>query len=285
MSLTGASLAELDQDELLETHLKTLNSGLHGICFSPYLPEQQPGDFITEQQIHQRLDIILPYTQWIRSFSCTEGNEAIPRIAKEKGLKTLVGAWISDDAEKNREEIQNVIEIARQGHADIVAVGNEVLYRGELEESELLLLIDEVKRELPGIPVGYVDAYYEFVKRPALAEICDVILANCYPYWEGCHIDYSVLYAKEMYRQAQRSAPGKRVLITESGWPSHGASKGTAAPSVENARRYFVDLQNWAKEESVELFYFSSFDEAWKVSDEGDVGAHWGIWDTYGQLK
>jgi len=33
------------------------------------------------------------------------------------------------------------------------------------------------------------------------------------------------------------------------------------------------------------VFYFSSFDEVWKVEDEGGVGAHWGLWDKRGNLK
>ena len=33
------------------------------------------------------------------------------------------------------------------------------------------------------------------------------------------------------------------------------------------------------------MFYFSSFDESWKVGDEGDVGAYWGLWDEQGNLK
>ena len=40
-------------------------------------------------------NIIKPYTKWIRTFSCTEGNERIPVLAKQLGLKTLVGAWLS----------------------------------------------------------------------------------------------------------------------------------------------------------------------------------------------
>ena len=40
-----------------------------------------------------------------------------------------------------------------------------------------------------------------------------------------------------------------------------------------------------ADEEGVEIFYFSSFDEAWKVDKEGDVGAYWGLWDEEGNLK
>jgi exo-beta-1,3-glucanase (GH17 family) len=34
-----------------------------------------------------------------------------------------------------------------------------------------------------------------------------------------------------------------------------------------------------------ELFYFSSFDESWKVGPEGEVGAHWGLWDKNETLK
>jgi exo-beta-1,3-glucanase (GH17 family) len=49
--------------------------------------------------------------------------------------------------------------------------------------------------------------------------------------------------------------------------------------------KYFIQAQQWSKEEEINLFYFTSFDEAWKVGDEGDVGAYWGIWDANGKLK
>ena len=49
--------------------------------------------------------------------------------------------------------------------------------------------------------------------------------------------------------------------------------------------RYFINTQQWSKEDNIEVMYFSSFDEAWKVGDEGDVGAYWGIWDKDGNSK
>ena len=52
-----------------------------------------------------------------------------------------------------------------------------------------------------------------------------------------------------------------------------------AVPSPDNARRYFIDTQDWAQREGVELFYFSSFDEPWKLGQEGAVGTQWGLWD------
>ena len=279
LSLTGTEVSGLDRKSLQEQCALLLNGKMHGICFSPYEGEQKPGDPISEEQVRRKLELLQPHTRWIRVFSCTEGNDIIPQLAREYGFKTLVGAWLGEDKEKNEEEIERLIELARAGFVDVAAVGNEVMYREELEESELIEYILRVKQALPDIPVGYVDAYYEFTNRPAITEACDVILANCYPYWEGCHIDYSLLYMKQMYYQAKQAAPGKRVIITETGWPSEGDPLGVAEPGYENALKYFINAQNWSQKEGIEMFYFSAFDEGWKISAEGSVGAFWGLWD------
>lgn len=92
-----------------------------------------------------------------------------------------------------------------------------------------------------------MDAYYEFEKRPNITKACDVILANCYPFWEGCHIDYLLVYMKDMYHRAKRARNGKKVIISEVGWPSKGQIFNGAQPSVENATRYFMNTQQWSK--------------------------------------
>ena len=285
LSLTGTEVNGLDRSALQEQCALHLDAKMHGICFSPYEGEQQPGDPISEEQIRRKLALLQPHAKWIRVFSCTEGNDQIPVLAREYGFKTLVGAWLSDDKEKNAEEIERLVELARDGYVDIAAVGNEVMYREELEEAELIAYIQEVKAALPDIPVGYVDAYYEFTNRPLITEACDVILSNCYPYWEGCHIDYSLLYMKQMYYQAKQAAGSKPVIITETGWPSSGEALGAAEPGYENALKYFINAQSWSQKEDIPMFYFSAFDEGWKVGAEGSVGAFWGLWDHLEQRK
>ena len=287
---TNVLSVEFDQysfDNLKEIWQDTLAKGMHGICFSMYEDGQEPGDTITEEQVERRIKILKPYTKWIRSFSCIEGNENIPRIAKKHGIKNLVGAWLSDDYKKNEEEIEGLIQLAKEGCVDIAAVGNEVLYRKDLTEEQLLDYIYRVKDALKGldIPVGYVDAYYEFSHRPALAEASDIILANCYPYWEGCSMEHSLNHMQEMFGQATHAANGKKVIITETGWPSEGGSLRGAFSSAENAMKYFINAQVWAEKENIDMFYFSSFDESWKVGAEGDVGAYWGLWDKHEKLK
>ena len=285
LALAGQNYKGKSNKELSKLFRKVIENGMHGICFSAYEDGQNPGDQLTEAQIHRRMQILKPYTKWIRSFSCTDGNEMIARIAKEYGLKTLVGAWLGDDPDINKREVENLIRMTKEGHVDIAAVGNEVMYRKDLTEKELLKFIYNVKEAIPETPVGYVDAYYEFRERPKITNACDVILANCYPYWEGCHIDYSMLYMKDMYNQAQKAGNGKKVIITETGWPSQGTSLEGAKPSAENFIKYFINAQRWSAEEDIEMFYFSSFDEAWKVGAEGDVGAYWGLWDKHESIK
>jgi glucan 1,3-beta-glucosidase len=270
----------------LKSHFaSTMQNGMHGICFSLYEDGQKPGDIISEAQIRRRIEIIKPHTKWVRSFSCTEGNELIPRIAKEYGLKTLVGAWLGSDKEKNESEMRGIKNLAGEGLIDIAAIGNEVMYREDLTEAELLDYLKDFKNSYPNIEMGYVDAYYEFSARPRITAACDVILSNCYPFWEGCHIDYSLVYMKDMYNQARDAAQGKKVIITETGWPSAGGGFEGSLASERNFLKYFIDAQKWSSEEDIDMFYFASFDESWKTGDEGDVGAYWGLWDKNEILK
>lgn len=278
-------LANKSESEVKNLFDDILKNGVHGFCFSLYEDGQKPGDIISEEQVRRRMEILKPHTSWIRSFSCTEGNEWIPRIAKQMGIKTLVGAWLGDDDEINQKEIEGLLQLAKEGVVDIAAVGNEVMYRKDLTEEELIAFIKKVKAEIPHIPVGYVDAYYEFSHRPSITELCDLILCNCYPFWEGCPFEYSLNHMQQMYGQAKDAGGGKQVIITETGWPSMGESLKGATPSHNSARDYFINTQLWSQEENIPVFYFASFDESWKVGAEGIVGAYWGIWDKNEKLK
>ena len=77
----------------------------------------------------------------------------------------------------------------------------------------------------------------------------------------------------------------RKIIIAETGWPSQGQTVDDAHPSQLNAMRYFIQTQEWANAENIEIFHFSSFDESWKVRVEGELGARWGIWDKNEKLK
>jgi GPH family glycoside/pentoside/hexuronide:cation symporter len=289
LNLSAADASRLSgktPKEIRALYSEVLAGRVHGLCFSPYAEGQGTGDVLTEPQIGRRMDIVAPHTRWIRSFACTEGHELIPRVARAKGLKTMVGAWIGHDRGRNEREIAALLKLAEEGLVDIAVVGNEVLLRDELPETELLGYIRRVRAALPAdVRVGCVDAYYQFLERPALTAACDVLLPNCYPYWEGADIAQASQYLGRMVALVQAAAGEKAVIVTETGWPSQGPAVADAVPTAENAMRYFIDVQQWAAREGVKLFYFSSFDEPWKVQQEGEVGTHWGLWGKNEQPK
>ena len=274
-------LAGKSSAEIRALYAEQLQRGLYGICFSAYGEGQRAGDQLQAARVSRRIDLIAPHIRWVRSFACTEGHEVIPRLARARGLKTMVGAWISHDRQRNEREIGALVELAKDGQVDVAVVGNEVLLRGELAETELLDLIARVKASVPdGVRVGCVDAYYQFLERPALTAACDVLLPNCYPFWEAADIDVAAQYLRRMYGLVKAAGgEDKPIVIAETGWPGRGQSVAAAVPTEVNAMRYFIDVQQWARGEGVKLFYFSSFDEPWKLAQEGEAGTQWGLWD------
>lgn len=88
-----------------------------------------------------------------------------------------------------------------------------------------------------------------------------------------------------MYAMVSNISKGKPVMIAETGWPNCGDNSNKAVPSDQNAMKYFINANRWASANDIPIFYFSSFDESWKVHHEGDVGARWGLWDKDENLK
>ena len=285
-SAEPSPLAGKSTAEIRALYAEQLQRGLYGLCFSAYTPGQGAGDQISHEQVHRRLELVAPHTRWVRSFASTEGHELIPRLARDKGLKTMVGAWISADRARNEREVEALIALAQQGLVGIAAVGNEVLLRGDLPEEELLAYVARVRAAVPDdVPVGCVDAYFQFLERPALTAACDVLLANCYPFWEGADIDVAAQYLRRMHALVKAAGGDKPVVVTETGWPWKGEAVAGAVPCADHAMRYFVDVAQWGRREGVKLFWFSSFDEPWKLAQEGEVGTQWGLWDKDERLK
>ena len=259
-----------------------------GLNFSPYTKEGQnpdSGTIVSEAQITELLNTVKPYTEWVRSFGCTNGLEVVGRLSHELGLQAAIGAWIGRDLAANEREILSLINIGTTGQADMLIVGSEVLLRGDQSETQLIEYINRVKAAVPGIPVATADVYGELLAHPAVVAAGDVVLPNYYPYWEGVDVAYAVATLNVHHNQILTIAGGKPVIVSESGWPSSGNQIGDAVPSPENAAYYFLNFESWAKAENVQSFYFEAFDEPWKAANEGPQGAHWGVWDKDGVLK
>ena len=299
-SCGGGCLSDLDHDGGVDADdLRRLAEGfgqigcpeidyrLHGINFSPYMDGQDPneGAVVSEAQIREHMQIVAPFTRWVRSFGTTHGLEHIPHVARDFGLNTAIGAWLSDDDVENTQQMQNLIAAAQSGEVDLAIVGSEVLLRGDLASTELIAFINQFRAAVPTVPVSTADVYGVLLAHPDVMAACDVILVNYYPYWECLPTSHAMARLHDMHQQVVAAAGGKPVLVSEAGWPSDGQANCAAVPSLDNACDVFGNVVSWARAENVDYFYFEAFDETWKIADEGDVGAHWGVWDKTGIMK
>lgn len=151
-----------------------------GLNFSPYINGQDPnlGSYVDEGQLMTRMEIIGPYTEWIRTFSSTNGLEKSGTIAHVLGLKAALGAWIGADLVANEREIENLIAAAKAGDADMLIVGSEVLLRGDLSEEAVIDYINRVKQAVPEVPVSYADVYGILLSHPNVMDAVDFVLVN-----------------------------------------------------------------------------------------------------------
>ena len=266
---------------------QTVARKTHGIDFGPYLPGQSPPSTqLTSAQILARLQIIAPYTTWVRSYSMTGGNEYTPGAARQLGLKMAATAWISTNMAQNNLEIANLITAANARTIDVAIVGSETILRGDVSTTQLINYMNQVRAAIPsGIPVVTSDSWGTFIAHPELISASDQVWANFYPYWDSTSITYAICSLEAEYQQVVNSANGKTVVVAETGWPTGGDAHGAAVPSLANAVVFADQFLTWADSNGILSFYFEGLNEDFKTADEGPQGAYWGLFDESGELK
>jgi len=262
--------------------LKTADSSskkLYGFCYGPFRDGQNPGGvYPTRDQIKEDLWLLKKYTRRIRTYSVEKVLGKIPKLAKKAKLKCYAGAWIDGDPHWNKREIRRLIATSENAHA--LVVGNEVLLRETLPESDLISLIRKVRRRT-NLPVGYADTWDEWLNHPKVAVEVDFLLVNIHPYWGGLPVENAAQDVNKIWSEAYDTYSrngGKPVLIGETGWPSRGEVEGDAVPSRANQCKFLRRFYKSASQNSIPYFYFEAFDEKWKRTETGtEVEAHWGL--------
>lgn len=261
-------------------------SAFWSLSFAPFNPVDKPdkGALTSEKQIRADLKVIAPYTHAVRTYASTGGLELVPKVANEFGLKVTAGAWIDKFKDRNEQEVENVIELAKHNrNVGAVVVGNETILRDEIKTDELIEYIQRVKREVK-VPVTTGEIWNVWLEHPELASAVDFIAAHILPYWEGVPEEQATDRAFEIYEKLRAAFPGKKVVIAEFGWPSAGYNMKRADPgSIVQGQivRRFVDRANSM---GIDYNIVEAFDQPWK-NFEGSVGPYWGVFDANRNLK
>lgn len=261
------------------------------VSYAPYHePGQSPFDpnlRIPREQIAADLKALSQITKCVRIYAVDQGLEYVPELARQNGLKVLLGAWIGRDEINNRYQIDTVVQLANQFPETIraVIVGNEVMLRREQPEAALRAMIDEVKGRV-SVPVTYADVWEFWIKHPSLIGGVDFATIHILPYWEDYPIavEHAIAHVGAIRARMQKEL-GKHVLIGETGWPSEGRQREGARPGIVEQAQFVRTFIRQAHDQGWDYNLIEAIDQPWKRLSEGTVGGYWGMLDTALQPK
>lgn len=263
---------------------------IESVSFAPYRGKQSPltGNFPSEADIAEGLDALIGRVAGVRTYTALEGMQAVPELAKARGLKVFAGAWLGTLPRVNQNEIASLIDLANRfpDTVERVIVGNEVLLRKDLPVETLIQHIRTVKAAVKQ-PVTYADVWEFWLRNPQLANEVDFITIHILPYWEDFPLPIEVgnAHVANILHEVQKAFPGKPVVIGEIGWPSHGRDREAAVPGRVQLATFITNFLNMARSEGIRYNVIEAFDQPWKSGQEGTVGANWGLFDEHWQPK
>ncbi|GAB6190488.1 glycosyltransferase family 2 protein [Desulfocastanea catecholica] len=264
-------------------------SRIQGFSFSPMQAwndptkeKKQP----TEAEIEADLKLLADTTNAIRTYTVEGVQAKIPALARKHGLNVTLGAWLSDDLEENEEQIETVIRLARENYRNVirVIVGNEVILRNDITVKQLAGYLDQV-RDAVDVPVSTAEPWHIWIKNPELVEHVDFIGTHMLPYWEGIHVEKAVDFIIEHMVMLENAFPNTPVVIAEVGWPSNGRIRRQAVASLANEATFLRRFITEAEKLGYIYYVMEAFDQPWKRTNEGAVGAYWGVYDVDRKAK
>jgi exo-beta-1,3-glucanase (GH17 family)/cellulose synthase/poly-beta-1,6-N-acetylglucosamine synthase-like glycosyltransferase len=253
-----------------------------GFAFSPYYADQDPREkrYPSLEQIEADLTLMSGKAIAVRTYSVEDNLAKIPELARKHNLNVCLGAYISYDKERNAWEFPLFLKTARKNPNVVRAiVGNETQHHALIKQEELIAYLDEARKKLR-IPVSTAEPAYIWHENPELVKHVDFIAVQILPYWEGKEVMAAVDYVFNEVKGLKKRYPGKPVIISEVGWPSHGRTRQEAVASAANQAMFLRNFLARAPAEGHVYYIMEAFDQPWKSDIEGAVGAYWGVYDV-----
>jgi exo-beta-1,3-glucanase (GH17 family) len=262
------------------------NAKLQCVSYAPFRGEQtplSPTTHISAEQISEDLAQLAKVSDCVRTYSIDSGLDQVPELAAKVGLKVIQGIWLSGNRQKSALQIATGVRLAKEFPLTITAlvVGNEVLLRGEMSQTDLAATIRQVKAQVQ-VPVTYADVWEYWLRYREVYDAVDFVTIHILPFWEDFPIraKYAAAHVEQIRRRMEVAFPGKEILIGETGWPSAGRMRDAALPSRTNQARVVSEILDLAKRQNFRVNLIEAYDQPWKRQLEGTMGGYWGLFDS-----
>ncbi|KAG5726751.1 putative family 17 glucosidase SCW11 [Termitomyces sp. T112] len=212
----------------------------------------------------------------ITGFDCNALDLA-SSAAAAVGIQVLAGIYASGGTiAASLTQINNDVQTFRTAYAKYgsgryvgLTIGNEV----NDSVDNIMAKVYDVRGYLGSVgvttPVSTVHTWVNIRDNPALCG-ADFVGANAHAFYDGGRTSGQAgdFVFKTVVPALKAACPGKKIYITESGWPSRGGSNGVAVASLADERNALLNLNCACRDDrSISVYAFEYDDQDWKAND------------------
>lgn len=272
----------------------------------------------SQNNVTRDIAVLSKLTNIVRTYG-TDCNQtemvitAIDRLKLKGKMKMWLGVWQDKNGSTNARQLGEMWNILDHHSKDGrkpddyfkgLIVANEILFREEMTDTQLTTLLSQVKTNMTtkgiNLPVATSDLGSDWAKK-ALADTSDYIMANIHPFFAPTPAKEAAAWTMEFWKnniQVNEKSELQKNVIAEYGWPSQGGQKCptddpkcTVTAAVAGITELNTVLQDWvcpALNNGTNYFWFSAFDEPWKIrfnTANENWEDHWGLMTVDRKLK
>lgn len=230
---------------------------------------------------------------------------AIDRLEIKDTMKIWLGVWLDSNDTTTERQIAQTWTILDDYGCDYfkgIIIGNEVLYRKDLTATELIGHITDFRQNITDhkckLPVAMADLGDNWTAD--MATKVDYVMSNVHPFFAGVDASEAAAWTWNFWQTNDVSLTASnqniKQVIAEVGWPSGGGTNcggadtcaGGSVAGIDEMNRFMEDWVCPSMRNETEYFWFSAFDEPWKIryNTRGkNWEDKWGLMDINRNLK
>lgn len=251
-----------------------------GISYAPYREDHQCK---SQDDINSDLQQLSRYYSTVRIYGtdCEQVGKVV-QAAKPLGMKIFAGIW-------DPKNIDEEVKLLQEGVGDnwdlihFVSVGNEQVNSGQATAADMASAVAEARTLLRQAgfngPVTTVDTFGAYQRNAQLGEASDHCTINAHAYFDSTiSADNAGQWLKNTVDDVRKACPpSKKVVVTETGWPTQGNSNGQAIPGVEEQAAALNSMRSLFAQDPSQVYFFSAFNDLWKDPGSMNTEKYWGI--------
>lgn len=214
---------------------------------------------------------------------------AIDRL-QLKDMKIWLGVWIDTNQTTTDRQLEKMYKILAEAKDRSifkgVIIGNEALFRAGQDKTsahtELVTLLSSARSNFTSLGYDLTVSTSDLGDNwdDALSKASDLIMSNVHPFFAGVNVDDAAGWTWDFWQthNVPLKPDIKSNYIAETGWPSGGgtdcgntqnvcaAGQTGSVASIANVNKFMNDWVCQAMANGTNYFWFSAFDEAWKIA-------------------